>query len=156
MLQVGDLAPDFTLATTSGETFRLADQRGQRAIVLYFYPKDDTPGCTAEACSFRDQYQDFQDLGAEVVGVSSDSEASHQKFTQKHRLPFPLLADVGGQVRKLYEVPRALLGFLPGRVTFVIDKEGVIRYVFNSMSRATDHVSTAKDVLAGLSAPVAS
>lgn len=84
MLQLGDTAPDFTLKTTTGELFRLADQRGKRAIVLYFYPKDDTPGCTAEACSFRDQYQDFQDLGAEVVGVSSDSEASHQKFTQKH------------------------------------------------------------------------
>lgn len=150
MLQIGDQAPDFTLTTTTGDTFRLSEQRGQRAIVLYFYPKDDTPGCTAEACSFRDQYQDFQDLGAEVVGVSSDSEASHQKFTQKHRLPFPLLADAGGQVRKLYEVPRALLGLLPGRVTFVIDKAGAIRYIFNSMNRATDHVETAKKVLAEL------
>ncbi|PJJ60061.1 peroxiredoxin [Hymenobacter chitinivorans] len=150
MLQVGDQAPDFTLTTTSGETFRLSDQRGQRSIVLYFYPKDDTPGCTAEACSFRDQYEDFLELGAEVVGVSSDSEASHQKFTQKHRLPFPLLADAGGRVRKLYEVPRALLGIIPGRVTFVIDKQGVIQYIFNSLNRATDHVSTAKDVLAGL------
>ncbi|OWP63256.1 peroxiredoxin [Hymenobacter amundsenii] len=150
MLQIGDQAPDFTLNTTTGEAFRLSDLRGQRNVVLYFYPKDDTPGCTAEACSFRDQYQDFQDLGAEVVGVSSDSEASHQKFTQKHRLPFPLLADSGGQVRKLYEVPRALLGLLPGRVTFVIDKQGIIQYVFNSMSRATDHVSTTKDVLAKL------
>ncbi|WBA42737.1 peroxiredoxin [Hymenobacter canadensis] len=151
MLQIGDQAPDFTLKTTTGDTFRLSEQHGQRAIVLYFYPKDDTPGCTAEACSFRDQYQDFQDLGAEVVGISSDSEASHQKFTQKHRLPFPLLADAGGQVRKLYEVPRALLGLLPGRVTFVIDKEGAIRYIFNSMNRATDHVETAKKVLAELS-----
>ncbi|MBX0289994.1 peroxiredoxin [Hymenobacter sp. HSC-4F20] len=147
MLQLGDLAPDFTLRTTTGETFRLRDQRGQRSVVLYFYPKDDTPGCTAEACSFRDQYQDFQDLGAEVVGVSSDTETSHQKFSQKHRLPFPLLADVGGQVRKLYEVPRALLGLLPGRVTFVIDKQGVIQYIFNSMSRATDHVAQAREVL---------
>jgi len=146
MPQVGDQAPDFTLPTTTGALFHLADQRGQ-AVVLYFYPKDDTPGCTAEACSFRDQYQDFQDLGAEVVGVSSDSEASHQKFTQKHRLPFPLLADTGGQIRKLYEVPRALLGLLPGRVTFVIDKQGIIQYIFNSMSRATDHVVTTKEVL---------
>lgn len=150
MLQLGDTAPDFTLKTTTGEAFRLADQRGKQAIVLYFYPKDDTPGCTAEACSFRDQYQDFQELGAEVVGVSSDSEASHQKFTQKHRLPFPLLADAGGQVRKLYEVPRALLGILPGRVTFVIDKEGVVRYIFNSMNRATDHVAHARQVLTDL------
>lgn len=151
MLQIGDQAPDFTLRTTTGNTFRLAEQRG-RNVVLYFYPKDDTPGCTAEACLFRDQYQDFQDLGAEVVGVSSDSEASHQQFSQKHRLPFPLLADAGGQVRKLYQVPRAMLGLLPGRVTFVIDKQGVIQYVFNSLSRATDHVAQAKEVLSRLNA----
>ncbi|KAA9339597.1 peroxiredoxin [Hymenobacter busanensis] len=146
MLQVGDPAPDFTLTTTDGTPFRLADQRG-RSVVLYFYPKDDTPGCTAQACSFRDQYEEFQDLGAEVVGISSDDEASHQKFTKKHRLPFPLLADAGGQVRKLYEVPRALLGLLPGRVTYVIDPEGTIRYIFNSLQRATDHVAEAKKML---------
>lgn len=147
MLQPGDPAPDFTLPTTTGTAFRLADQRGQRAIVLFFYPRDNTPGCTTQACTFRDQYQDFQDLGAEVVGISSDSEASHQQFAQQHRLPFPLLADTAGQVRKLYQVPRALLGALPGRVTFVIDQEGIIRYVFNSLTRTTDHVSIAKQVL---------
>ena len=152
MLQVGQPAPDFTLKTTTGASFRLADQRGKRSIVLYFYPKDDTPGCTAQACSFRDQYEDFQDLGAEVVGISSDSEQSHQKFTEKHRLPFVLLADSDGKVRKLYEVPRALLGLLPGRVTYVIDKAGIVQYIFNSLSGATDHVSKAKQVLAGLPA----
>ena len=151
MLQVGQPAPDFTLTTTSGAIFRLADQRG-RHVVLYFYPKDDTPGCTTQACSFRDQYEDFKDLGAEVVGISSDSEKSHQKFTQKHRLPFELLADTDGKVRTLYEVPRAMLGLLPGRVTFVIDKNGIIQYIFNSLSGATDHVSNAKKVLAGLPA----
>lgn len=146
MLVLHQPAPDFTLPTTSGEPFQLSAQRG-RNVVLYFYPKDDTPGCTAEACGFRDQYEEFQDLGAEVVGVSSDSEASHQRFARKHRLPFPLLADAGGAVRKLYEVPRALLGLLPGRVTFVIDKEGVIRYIFNSLSGAADHVSNTKAML---------
>jgi len=120
--------------------------------VLFFYPKDNTPGCTAEACAFRDEYQDFQDLGAEVIGISSDSEESHQKFTQKNRLPFPLLADRGGKVRKLYEVPGVLLGLIPGRVTFVIDKEGIIRYIFNSLSGATDHVSKTKEVLQALEA----
>jgi len=151
MLQVGQAAPDFTLKTTSGATFRLSDLRG-RHVVLYFYPKDDTPGCTAQACSFRDEYEDFKELGAEVVGISSDSEKSHQKFTAKYNLPFELLADEKGEVRKLYEVPRALLGLLPGRVTFVIDKEGVIQYIFNSLSGAVDHVSKTKEVLQGLPA----
>ena len=151
MLEVGQKAPDFSLKTTTGDTFQLSKLRGQH-VVLYFYPKDDTPGCTAQACSFRDQYEDFKELGAEVVGISSDSEASHQKFTAKHKLPFVLLADGGGQVRKLYEVPRALLGILPGRVTFVIDKTGVIQYIFNSLTGATDHVSKTKEVLQGLEA----
>ncbi|WP_083320763.1 peroxiredoxin [Hymenobacter glacialis] len=151
MLQVGQPAPDFSLKTTTGTTFRLHELRG-RHVVLYFYPKDDTPGCTTQACSFRDQYEDFKDLGAEVVGVSSDSEQSHQKFTAKHSLPFELLADENGAVRKLYEVPRAMLGLLPGRVTFVIDKEGVIQYIFNSLTGATDHVSKTKEVLRGLPA----
>jgi peroxiredoxin Q/BCP len=149
MLQLGDPAPDFTLPTDKGDNFQLADQRG-KPVVLYFYPKDDTPGCTAEACAFRDQSADFLDLGAVVVGVSSDSEASHQKFSQKHQLPFPLLADTGGQLRKQYEVPRALLGLLPGRVTFVIDKDGKIAYIFNSLGGATDHVTKTKEVLRGL------
>lgn len=152
MLKIGDVAPQFSLKTGKGDVFSLADLKGKKALVLYFYPKDDTPGCTAEACSFRDQYEDFKDLGAEVIGISSDSEASHHKFTQKHRLPFPLLADTDGKVRKLYEVPRALLGLLPGRVTFVIDKNGVLQYIFNSLSGATDHVSNAKKVLQGLPA----
>ncbi|MBF9237597.1 peroxiredoxin [Hymenobacter sp. BT683] len=151
MLQVGQPAPDFTLNTTTGEKFQLSSLRG-RHVVLYFYPKDDTPGCTAQACSFRDQYEDFKDLGAEVVGISSDSEKSHQKFTAKHNLPFQLLADEKGDVRKLYEVPRALLGLLPGRVTYVIDNKGIIRYIFNSLSGATDHVRKTKEVLEGLPA----
>ena len=151
MLQVGQPAPNFTLKTTTGAPFRLHDQRG-RHVVLYFYPQDNTPGCTTQACTFRDQYEDFQDLGAEVVGISSDSEVSHQKFTAKHRLPFELLADEQGEVRKLYEVPRAMFGLLPGRVTFVIDKHGVIQYIFNSLTGATDHVRKAKEVIQGLPA----
>lgn len=151
MLQLGDQAPDFTLPTDKGASFHLAEQRG-RPVVLYFYPKDDTPGCTAEACAFRDQYADFLDLGTVVVGVSSDSEASHQRFSQKHRLPFPLLADAGGQLRRAYQVPRALLGLLPGRVTFVLDKDGRVAYVFNSLGGATDHVRRAKEVLRELAA----
>ena len=122
-------------------------------MVLYFYPKDDTPGCTAEACSFRDQYEDFVSRGAIVVGVSTDSVESHQRFALKYRLPFLLLSDVGGAVRKLYQVPR-LFGFLPlsGRVTYVIDARGIIRYAFNSNSEPQRHVRETLDLLGQLAA----
>jgi peroxiredoxin Q/BCP len=145
-VEVGHKAPDFELPDANGKRVRLADFRGKKAVVLYFYPKDDTPGCTKEACSFRDQYQDFQDAGAAVIGVSSDSSESHRKFAAKHRLPFTLLADRGGKLRRLYGVP-ATLGLLPGRVTFVIDGAGVVRHVFNSQLDATRHVREALEVL---------
>jgi peroxiredoxin Q/BCP len=145
-VRVGDEAPDFVLPDRTGKMVRLSEFRGQKAVVLYFYPKDDTPGCTKESCAFRDGYQDFQDAGAEVIGVSSDSAESHGKFAAKHRLPFTLLSDQGGQVRKRYGVP-ATLGLLPGRVTFVIDRSGVVRHVFNSQFQATQHVSEALEAL---------
>jgi peroxiredoxin Q/BCP len=151
-VKVGDRAPEFSLSDASGHSFRLADLRGKKPVVLYFYPKDDTPGCTKEACGFRDQYEEFQKLGAEVVGISSDSSASHQRFAAKHQLPFTLLADEGGAVRRLYGVP-ATLGLLPGRVTFVIDREGVVRHVLNSQLAAKRHVAEA---LATLDAQAAS
>ncbi len=140
-LQPGTPAPAFTLPDADGNPVSLQDFKG-RPVVLYFYPKDDTPGCTAEACSFRDQFEDFKDLGAEVLGVSSDSGASHQAFAQKHRLPFKLLSDKGGVVRKQYGVGNTL-GLIPGRVTFVIGPDGVIRHTFNSQINATKHVSEA-------------
>src|SRR5690606_34936307 len=100
-------------------------------VVLYFYPKDDTPGCTVEACSFRDAYAVFSDAGAEVVGISSDSVGAHKAFADKHRLPFRLLADHGGHVRASYGVKKTL-GLIDGRVTFIIDRGGVVRHVFSS------------------------
>jgi peroxiredoxin Q/BCP len=144
---VGDAAPEFELPDASGKRVRLSEFRGKKSVVLYFYPKDDTPGCTKEACSFRDQYEAFKDAGAEVIGVSSDSEASHQKFATKYKLPFTLVADTGGGVRKRYGVPATLPGILPGRVTFVIDRDGVVRHVFNSQLQATKHVDEALGVL---------
>ena len=144
-VKVGEPAPGFTLADATGKDVSLAAFRG-RPVVLYFYPKDDTPGCTKEACSFRDQYEDFREVGAEVVGVSSDSSEAHKKFASRYKLPFTLLADRGGKVRMLYGVP-ATLGLLPGRVTFVIDAGGVVRHVFNSQLDATRHVAEALAVL---------
>jgi peroxiredoxin Q/BCP len=144
-LKAGERAPDFTLNDADGKPVRLADFSG-RPVVLYFYPKDDTPGCTKEACTFRDQYEDFQNAGAAVIGVSSDSSESHRKFAAKHRLPFTLLADREGKVRKAYRVP-STLGLLPGRVTFVIDAGGVVRHVFDSQLDAARHVREALGAL---------
>jgi thioredoxin-dependent peroxiredoxin len=150
-IQVGDKAPDFTLPSQSGEPVRLYDQLGERAIVLYFYPKDNTPGCTAEACAFRDSYEVFTDAGAEVIGVSSDSVDRHAGFAGQHKLPFTLLSDQGGRVRKSYGVP-AKLGVVPGRVTYVIDRGGTVRHVFNSMTNIGQHVDQALEVVRQLQA----
>jgi peroxiredoxin Q/BCP len=144
-IQPGESAPDFALPDADGKLVHLSELLGQ-PVVLYFYPKDETPGCTLEACAFRDQYEDFVDAGARVVGVSSDSSASHRAFAERHRLPFTLLADRDGGVRKRYGVP-STLGLLPGRVTFVIDADGVVRHVFNSQLAATRHVTEALDAL---------
>ncbi len=145
-IQVGDKAPDFTLPSQSGEQVRLHDRLGDRVVVLYFFPKDGTPGCTAEACAFRDSHEVFADADAEVIGVSSDSVDSHVAFADRHKLPFTLLSDSGGGVRKSYGVP-AVLGLLPGRVTYVIDRQGTVRHVFNSMTRINHHISDALDVV---------
>jgi peroxiredoxin Q/BCP len=150
-IQPGDKAPDFTLPSQSGEQVRLRDRLGQRVVVLYFYPRDDTRGCTAEACAFRDSYEVFTDAGADVIGISSDSVASHAAFADKHKLPFTLLSDKGGHVRKSYGVP-AVLGLVPGRVTYVIDREGTVRHVFNSMTNIGQHISDALKVVRELQA----
>lgn len=150
-IQVGDKAPDFTLPAQSGAQVRLQDRLGARVVVLYFYPRDDTRGCTAEACAFRDSYEVFADVGAEVIGVSSDSVSRHAAFAGKHQLPFTLLSDQGGRVRKLYGVP-AVLGLLPGRVTYVIDRQGTVRHVFNSMTSIGQHVGDALEVVRQLQA----
>ena len=150
-IQAGDKAPDFTLTSQSGEQVRLQDRIGERVVVLYFYPKDNTSGCTAEACAFRDSHEAFSDAGAEVIGVSSDSADKHVAFADRHKLPFTLLSDQGGRVRKAYGVP-AVLGLLPGRVTYVIDRSGTVRHVFNSMTNIDGHVKEALEVVRQLQA----
>jgi peroxiredoxin Q/BCP len=150
-IQVGDKAPDFTLVSQSGERVTLHDRLADRVVVLYFYPKDETRGCTAQACAFRDSHEVFAEAGAEVIGVSSDSAGRHAAFADHHKLPFTLLSDEGGRVRKSYGVP-ALLGLIPGRVTYVIDRAGTVRHVFNSMTNIGQHVSDALAVVRQLQA----
>ena len=137
-LAPGDRAPLIALMDATGSE-RRSDQLAGQVLVLFFYPKDDTPGCTMEACAFRDSYADFQALGAQVWGVSGDDAASHQRFAARHQLPFPLLVDGGNTLRRAFSVPNALLGFLPGRVTYVIDGAGVIRHVFNNLLDGAAH-----------------
>jgi len=141
--KLNEAAPDFALPDASGKVVHLSDFHGKKVVVVYFYPKDETPGCTTEACTFRDKYDDLKAAGAEVIGISSDSSESHKKFADHRKLPFILLADEKGQVRKAWGVPSSMAGMIPGRVTYVIDKEGVVRLVFNSMTNAEKHVSEA-------------
>ena len=145
-LKVGDTAPGFTATTHDGKTISLADYRGQSAVILFFYPKDGTAVCTKEACAFRDSYEHFLELGAVVLGVSSDSNASHDQFAKQYRLPFPLISDRDGTLRKLFAVPRTL-GIFPGRVTYVIDKHGIIQLVFNAQLVSEGHVQNAMRAL---------
>ena len=146
-IKVGDEAPDFKFTHKNGSPSSLKSLRQQKAVILYFYPKDDTPGCTAQACSFRDAYEDFIQAGAEVIGVSADGASAHDSFASKHRLPFTLISDADGSLRKSYGVPRSFLGLLPGRVTYVIDRDGVVQHVFNSQLQATKHITEALEVL---------
>jgi thioredoxin-dependent peroxiredoxin len=148
-LKVGDKIPNFVAKDANGNDFDSQKYVGEKPLVVYFYPKDNTPGCTAQACSFRDQYQDFSDLGAEVIGISSDSEKSHDKFAIKHRLPFILLSDHDKKIRKLFGVPAGLFGLIPGRVTYVADKKGIIVMVFDSMM-ATNHIPKALEAVKNL------
>jgi peroxiredoxin Q/BCP len=149
-IQVGSPAPAFTLPDQTGNPVSLADLTREHVVVLYFYPKDETPGCTKEACSFRDSYDVFAEAGAQVVGVSTDSVESHTRFANHHKLPFVLLSDADGAVRSAYGVT-PVLGLLPGRATFVIDREGVIRHTFSSMTRIGAHVDGALAVVKQLS-----
>jgi thioredoxin-dependent peroxiredoxin len=147
-VKVGSVAPDFTLPSQSGEMVSLKDFLGKKPVVLFFYPKDDSPGCTREVCAFRDDYEEFGKLDAEVIGVSSDSIASHKRLAEKDDLSFTLLSDEGGKVRRMYGVPNTF-GIFPGRATYVIDEAGVVRHVFFSQTGAVKHMEGALKVLSG-------
>ncbi|GJQ09437.1 hypothetical protein GpartN1_g1228.t1 [Galdieria partita] len=144
MVKEGQVAPDFTLKDQDGNSVRLSDYKGKKAVILYFYPKDDTPGCTKQALCFKEAFEDFRQLDAEVIGISSDED--HRNFVEKYKLPFKLLSDEGSKIRKLYEVP-STFGILPGRVTYVIDRQGVVRKIYNNQFRSELHVEEAKKAL---------
>ncbi len=146
IVKVGDKAPDFTLPSQMGDNVTLSEYLGKKNIVLYFYPKDESPGCTKEACSFRDSYEELTAMDAEVLGVSGQSVESHVAFAGHYGLPFILLSDSDNRVRELYGVP-STMGIIPGRVTFIIDKKGVVRHVFSSQTQAQRHVEEAKATL---------
>ncbi|WP_246020792.1 peroxiredoxin [Flavobacterium humi] len=137
-IKVGDALPLFGAKDQNGKDFDIASVLGEKILIIYFYPKDDTPGCTTQACFFRDQFEDFKESGAEVIGISSDSTLSHKKFETAYKLPFVLLSDQDKSLRKLFGVPNAVLGLWPGRVTYVVDKKGIVQLVFNSM-KAGNH-----------------
>jgi thioredoxin-dependent peroxiredoxin len=144
-IEVGSQIPEFTLPDQNGNEFNIKNITGKKNLVIYFYPKDDTPGCTKEACYFRDQYEVFNEVGAMIIGISSQSVTSHKKFAEKYNLNFTLLSDERNNVRKMFGVPS--FAFLPGRVTYVIDKKGMVNYIFNSLSEATKHVDEALRIL---------
>jgi peroxiredoxin Q/BCP len=147
ILQIGTKIPEFSLPDQTGKLFDIKEVLGKKFLVIYFYPKDDSPGCTKEACSFRDQYEDFVKADAIVIGISSQSVESHVKFIEKYKLPFTLLSDTSNKVHQLFGVPSSSTGLIPGRVTFVVDKTGTIIYTFNSQTEPVKHVEEALRIL---------
>lgn len=149
-ISIGDKAPLFTLKNQEGEDIQLSDYIGTYPVVIYFYPKNFTPGCIAEACSFRDHYEDFMDLGATIFGISNDSVKSHKRFVKRYQLPFTMLSDTNGNIKKKYGVKGELMGLIPGRETFVIDKSGIVQMRFDSM-QAKKHISKALQIVKKIS-----
>lgn len=146
-IEVGSDVPIFSLKDQYGNLFNIETVLGKKNLVIYFYPKDDSPGCTKEACSFRDQFDVFNDVDAMIIGINSQSVESHLKFAEKHRLNYTLLSDNENKVRKMFNVKGDLFGLIPGRVTFVVNKEGKIVFTFNSQTQAEKHVSEALRIL---------
>lgn len=146
-LKTGMMLPHFALKDQNNQLFDSDSVVGKKNLIIYFYPKDDSPGCTKQACSFRDQFSVFEDEDAMVIGISAQSVDSHKKFAEKHRLTFTLLSDEDNKIRKQFGVPTNLFGLLPGRVTYIFDKTGKLIYTFNSQLQAEKHVDEALKIL---------
>ena len=149
-LEVGSTVPQFTLKDQHGHLFSIDSVLGKKNLVIYFYPKDDSPGCTKEACYFRDQFEVFAEADAIIIGISGQSVESHKKFAEKYKLSFTLLSDEGNKIREQFGVPTNLFGLLPGRVTYVIDKQGKVVFIFDSQTQTQKHVDDALTILKGL------
>ena len=146
-LDIGSTIPKFELKDQYGQLFKIDSVLGKKNLVIYFYPKDDSQGCTAEACSFRDQFDVFADADAMIIGISGQSVESHLKFSKKNRLNFTLLSDKGNKVRNLFGVPGNFFGWIPGRVTYVVNRDGKVVYMFNSQLESEKHVEEALRIL---------
>ncbi len=146
-IKIGSSIQEFKLPDQNGNLFDINSVLGKKNLVIYFYPKDDSPGCTKEACSFRDQFEVFKEADAVIIGISGQSVKSHKEFAEKHRLSFTLLSDEGNKIREQFGVPTNFLGLLPGRVTYIADKTGKVIYVFNSQVQAEKHVDEALRIL---------
>ena len=145
-IQVGDPAPDFTLPDQAERLIHFADLLDKGPVVLFFYPKDYSAGCTAEACAFRDSYESFEEAGATVIGISADSAASHQGFASRYRLPFILLSDSEGSVQQLYGVEKTF-GLIRARITFIVDNQGIVRHIFSSQLNIDKHITDALEIV---------
>jgi thioredoxin-dependent peroxiredoxin len=153
-IKFGDSCPIFTLKNQQNKLVSIDQFIGKHVLVIYFYPKDETPGCTKEACSFRDAHQDFEDMNCKVFGISSDSVKSHLNFANKYKLNFDLLADTHSSVRKLFGVSGNLFGLIPGRVTYVIDLDGKVAGIFSSLLNAVGHIEEAKKMVKNLNSDI--
>jgi peroxiredoxin Q/BCP len=149
-IKIGSSIPTFTLPDQNGNMFDINSVLGKKNLVIFFYPKDDSPGCTKEACSFRDQLEAFNKADAVIIGISGQSVESHKEFAEKRKLNFTLLSDDGNKIRKQFGVPTNLMGLLPGRVTYIVDKTGKVIFIFNSQTKAAEHVDEALRILNGL------
>jgi peroxiredoxin Q/BCP len=147
MIQISDKCPDFQLPDATGKMIQISELIGKKKLVIYFYPKDDTPGCTKEACSFRDSYEDFKNFDCEVIGISSDDEQKHAAFASRHKLPFILLSDKDKVARKLFGVPGNLFGLIPGRVTYIIGLDGIVKGIYNSQTNPLGHIEKALELI---------
>ena len=148
-MNIGDQLPEFYLRNKKGDEISSRSFVGKSNLVIYFYPKDETKVCTQQACSFRDEYESFQQHDCEVIGVSADSEDSHRRFSTRHRLPFLLVSDADKSIRRMFQVPKDVFGLLPGRYTYVFDKEGILVSIFHAAFNARAHIDAALEVLGG-------